>query len=94
MIKLGARVQDIVSGFKGVVTARTEFLNGCVRCCVAPEKLDKGAVSDGYWFDVQQLKVLTEDTPAAKIVQDNTGGPRPDARRRCDASRPRDTGRR
>lgn len=40
-INLGDLVRDKVSGFKGIVTSRTEFLNGCVRLGVTPTKLDK-----------------------------------------------------
>jgi len=58
-IHLGDLVRDPISGFQGVVTARTEWLYGCIRISVAPEKLDKdGKVQDAQWFDEPQLEFL------------------------------------
>jgi hypothetical protein len=87
--KLGAKAKDLISGFEGIITARSEFLNGCVRVLIQSEKLSKEGKPDaGEWIDVQQIKVL-DATPAKTrgIIQANTGGPRPDARRRADAPR-------
>ncbi len=30
-IKLGSEVEDLVTGFKGIAAAETEWLNGCFR---------------------------------------------------------------
>jgi len=37
----GDKVKDIVTGFTGIVIARTEFRNGCSRYMIQPIKLDK-----------------------------------------------------
>ena len=42
MIRLGDRVKDTVTGFKGIATSRHEYLNGCVRWGVTEERIDKG----------------------------------------------------
>ena len=56
MLKLGTRAQDKITGFTGIVTARAEYLNGCVTYKLQPEKLTAdGAVVKGDWFDEQQL---------------------------------------
>lgn len=56
-IELGAMVESTISGFKGMVTSRSEHLNGCNRYWVSP-KVDKdGKLPDGYWFDEGELKV-------------------------------------
>ena len=55
MIKLGAKVQDEFTGFKGVVTARTEYLYGCIRVLVQPEGLKDGVPVEAQWFDEQRL---------------------------------------
>lgn len=55
-ITLGDRVHDKVSGFKGIVTGRLEYLNGCRQFLVKPEQLDKdGKMIDGIWIDEQYL---------------------------------------
>ena len=56
MIKLGQVVQDKISGFEGVATARAEYLNGCIRFQVSPQTVDeKGKVQEAMRFDVVQL---------------------------------------
>lgn len=74
MIKLGSRVKDMVSGFTGIATARTEYINGCARVVVDPENLDKdGKLIEGRYFDEPQLEVLEEG--AVKIGVQDPGGP-------------------
>ena len=40
-INLGDKVTDTISGYSGIVVARYEYLNGCVRFQVEPDKLTK-----------------------------------------------------
>jgi len=83
-IKNGDRVRDIVSGFGGIVIACTDWLYGCRRLTVQPEKVgDNGKPVDPQSFDEPQLelldsRVVPEQTPA----QASTGGPRPEPVRR------------
>lgn len=94
-VMLGMQVVDIVSGYEGVATAKTEFLNGCMRICISPPADKKtGELKEGVWFDQEQLKVKEANTPARKLVlrRENsssltTGGTRPDAQRAADAKR-------
>lgn len=91
-IELGMRVRDTISGFTGIATCVSKFLNGCVRVTVSPEKIDKGVpVADGY-FDEQQLEVVAVKTEARKLVQATEraalpGGPRKSTPRRPDVKR-------
>lgn len=55
MVKLGERVTDRITGFTGIVVARTEFLNGCIRVGVQSETLKDGKVLDPEYFDEQQV---------------------------------------
>ena len=41
MINLGDTVKDKISGFTGVVVARTEWLYGCIRLAVQSQKTTK-----------------------------------------------------
>ena len=83
-IELGDRVKDQISGFEGVVVARTDWLYQCRRFAVASEKPDKdGKPLEGQWFDGPQLSVLKKGAFLAPIisvaapVMVYTGGPRP-----------------
>ena len=72
MIDLGSEVCDSVSGFKGIATAKHQYINGCTRITVQP-KVDKdGKLPDAQTFDEPQLVV----TSKKKIKGENdTGGP-------------------
>lgn len=65
-IKLGDFVTDSVTGFSGVVLARVEYLNGCVRCEVQSKKLHEGKPIESCFFDEQRLN------PESTVT---TGGP-------------------
>ena len=68
MIKLGDRVKDKVTGFTGIVIARTEWLYGCVRYGIQAEELKDGKPLEAQWLDEKQL-----DWEAKTL-----GGPMPD----------------
>lgn len=58
-MNVGDRVKDQVTGFEGIVVAKTEWLHGCVRLTVQPEKLDKdGKPREPGTFDEPQLLLL------------------------------------
>lgn len=82
-IKLGQRVKDLVSGFVGMTTARTEYLNGCIQFSVTPPVDKEGKKPDGIWFDEEQLEyvgpgiTLPRLTTAPQLAK--TGGDQPDA---------------
>jgi len=77
MVKLGSKVRDMISGYTGVATGRSDFLFGCAQIAIAPNKLDKeGKVMDVLWFDEQRVEVLKEAGPV--VSSDNSassGGP-------------------
>lgn len=75
MINLGDKVKDKVTGFKGIAIARTEWLNGCSRITVQPDRLDGGKVPDSQTFDEPQLTVLKAGQ--VKTGSRDTGGPIP-----------------
>lgn len=59
-IALGSEVEDITTGFRGIVTNRTEYMNGCIQYFVEPP-VDKKTheLCKGWHIDVQCLKVLS-----------------------------------
>lgn len=55
--QLGDQAQDIVTGFRGTVIGRCEYLTGCEQVLLIP-KVDKdGKRTDGEWFDADRCKV-------------------------------------
>lgn len=58
-VEIGDRIRDKVSGFKGIATGLTEYLNGCRQFLISAEKTENdGKKIDGIWIDEQTLKVV------------------------------------
>lgn len=72
-IVLGNRVRDRISGYTGIVTARTEFLNQCTRFAVQAEELHAGKPVDAQWFDSVDLIYVDEGILEVAVVP--PGGP-------------------
>lgn len=64
-IKLGDRAKDSITGFDGVVIARTEWLNGCIRLTIQPEKIgEDGKPIEACTFDSNQIELLQQKVAA------------------------------
>ncbi len=87
-VQLGDIVEDTVTGFKGTVVARTEWLNGCWRIVIQPKGLNKdGKTFDAETYDELQLKVIKPKAPAVGVGNKSTGGPRPKEVKHASATR-------
>jgi len=78
-IKLGDKVRDRVTGYEGIATSKTEFLNGCIQIEVTP-KLKKGAAikpeeTFGIGIDLGQLERVSEGINKKPIKKSTNGGP-------------------
>ncbi len=76
MAELGDEVKDKISGFRGIVAAKTFHLNGCVRIMVEPTELMDGKPIQEHWFDIQQIEVL--NIGAFQTSEKESGGPQKD----------------
>ncbi len=75
MINLGDKVKDTVTGFTGIAVARTEWLHGCTRISIQPDKLGKdGQPQELQSFDEPQV-VLIKAKKVKRMT--DTGGPKP-----------------
>lgn len=57
---LGLRVEDRVTGFKGVVSTVGFDLYGCIQAVVNPGTDADGKLRDSQWFDIGRLRVCDE----------------------------------
>jgi len=58
---LGLKVTDKVTGFKGVVTAVSFDLYGCIQAIVSPfASKAENKIEDSRWFDVTRLEVVNK----------------------------------
>lgn len=69
---LGDKVKDSITGFTGVITLRSQWLNNCNTYGVQPTELKDGAPQERQHFDEPQLIVVEE-----KVSKESrsTGGP-------------------
>jgi len=57
-MKLGQKVECLVTGFSGIATGIAEYLHGCERVEVQSSMDKDGKVEDSVMFDLPQLKVI------------------------------------
>ena len=68
---LGQQMEDVVSGFKGMVDSVSFDVYGCVQATLKPRVDKSGEVPDGCWFDIKRLKKSGKrllDVPAHMIT--------------------------
>ena len=78
-VELGDIAKDSVSGFTGIVIAKTNFLFGCTRIGLKSRELHDGKTIDAEWFDEPQIEVVEKQAVASESRprKDRTGGPLP-----------------
>lgn len=76
MVELGDRVKDKITGFSGIVIAKAEWITGCVRIGVLPEK-SEGSLPEPEWIDEVYLEILNKKVfqPNIQKVNENPAGP-------------------
>jgi hypothetical protein len=70
--QIGDRVRDEITGFEGIVTLRSQWLNNCNTYGVQPIALKDGVPQERAHFDEPQLVIVE-----AKVISrhQTTGGP-------------------
>ncbi len=63
---LGMRVEDQVTGFKGVVATVGFDLYGCIQAIVNPGVDKDGKPRESQWFDVNRLRVVGTEPVMAR----------------------------
>lgn len=73
MADLGDEVKDKVTGFKGVVTSKTFFLNGCIQVGISAPLTKDGKMGESWNIDESQIEVTV--TKKVKVKEKSVGGP-------------------
>ena len=92
-LPLGALARDTITGYKGIITARTEWLNGCWRVVLQAQQLHDGRPVEAQSFDAHNVEIVNakpdgiktrlEDAPsAAAAVPSEAPAPAPAPARR------------
>lgn len=65
---LGDRVRDTITGFKGIVILRSQWLNNCNTYGVQPTELKDGVPQDWQGFDELQLESVKKSVKKSGIT--------------------------
>lgn len=81
--ELGGVMRDRITGFRGTVIGRTEWLTGCATVALQPRVDKDGKVPDPEWFDENRLETVELAAAAGQMALPMTeaGGPRPTPQR-------------
>lgn len=70
---LGDRARDSITGFEGIIVARSTYLFGCVQVCLSPKVGEDGAHREAHWFDEPRLLLVER----VAITPEDVSGPAP-----------------
>ena len=69
--ELGKEAEDLLTGFKGIITSRTEHITGCNVYGIAPKVIkDDGKVAETQWFDEARIKIIGDGI----VIDDHNDG--------------------
>lgn len=77
MIILGQKAKDKITGFKGVITGRAEYLYGCDQYCLVPQVKD-GEIKEAHWFDEGRVEIIGHGILPEDVQVGKPGGPNRD----------------
>lgn len=65
---MGATAKDVVTGFVGIISSKTEWFTGCDQIGLRPAELDKeGKPKEAQFFDVTRIKII--EPPSAEVAK-------------------------
>lgn len=77
-IQLGLEAKDKVTGFKGVIIGKAEYLTGCNQYGLCPPVSAEGKKVDTEWFDEGRIEIIGKGVLAKEVTGDKNGGPNRD----------------
>lgn len=72
--QLGDEVKDKITGFKGIIRGRTQYLTGCNTYGLQNQKLNNQKPADWQWFD-EDLLILVKEKKIVLNRREGDGGP-------------------
>ena len=58
--KIGDSAKDKITGYCGIITAITDFMDGTVQYKLQPEGLRDNMPIEAYWFDEKRIEKNSE----------------------------------
>lgn len=79
MIELGKEGRDKITGFKGIIVAKIEFLFGCNQYGIAPRMDEIGKIQDTHYFDEGRIEIIGDGIKPEDVQVEKKGGINRDA---------------
>ena len=80
MLKLGQEAKDKITGFKGILTARHQYITGCDQYAITPIKEKGKDLGDVYSFDEGRIEITGPGINEKAVQTKTKGGPQPVSR--------------
>ena len=81
MIKLGQEAKDKITGFKGILIGKIEYLTGCDQYGITPKSKGGQKSTGTEWFDEGRIEVIGTGVLPEEVKTKKNGGPNRDAPR-------------
>ena len=75
VVNLGDKVKDTITGYQGIATGRSVFLNGCVSICIARQDVPDKDETKVEWFDEQRVELVESGAFKPQPSSATAGGP-------------------
>jgi len=73
-IVMGMEGKDKVTGFKGIIAARSTYLYGCDQILLTPKCKEDGSYEQGRWFDEPRIESIGKGISPEEVRTDKPGG--------------------
>jgi len=71
----GYKAKDMVTGLKGVITARVDYLTGCNQYALTPDVGKDNSMKESYFIDESRIEILSKKPISFKKNKKDPGGP-------------------
>lgn len=68
----GKKAKDRITGFEGIIVAKTIYDTGCVHYAIKSQELHDGKPIDAHWFDDVHVELVSD---GIEVGQKPRGGP-------------------
>ncbi len=75
MENLGKEGRDKITGFKGIIIGKINYLFGCAQYGIAPQSFDheKGTRPETQWFDEGRIEIIGEGIAPTEVQAEKPG---------------------
>ena len=71
--ELGITAKDKITGFKGVITGRVQYLTGCDQYLLCPPVDKEGKPGEACWYDENRIERVGKKKPICLDGPDDSG---------------------